>query len=42
MLNFGYLAVIAISITIGCTFGICSVVSLDKDVNIEKYIKMYK
>lgn len=42
MLNLGYLVVIAISVAIGCAFGICSVVSLGKDVNIEKYIKMYK
>ena len=42
MLNLGYLVVIAISIVIGCVFGICSVVSLDKDVNIEKFIKTYK
>ena len=42
MLNFGYLVVIAISVAIGCAFGICSVVSLDEDVNIEKFIKTHK
>lgn len=40
MIELNYLIIIAFSSAIGCVFGVCTIVSLDKDVNIEKYIKL--